>query len=351
MAGGHHRCCCSSKYCNEIRKIFTEAKDPRGGRPVEMKYSESHVFTPYFQCLCRNLHIPPDKKASIRKVGAHFHVARHHWKPELVAKGGRWTSLLTKHEAKKYLHKIEIIDQVKKNGVIFYRKVPNEPIEKMKKIADAMKIGEGEERSRRAKNRAEIKEDKDKVILELKQINECLKEEVSSKAKKISQQARVIRCLKAKLANVKKEESNISTGDEGSDNMFTLQEVMEMIREHGGISRLTITDDGWHKLNPGAALTLFGFKTWDETKIYVKCLFPDVDVIQSSQRITIRPTRGSNQDRTSRLLLPHLSNFERCLIAKLFFHRKLTSEFLGLVFRPLTRPINQIQSLIRSWSL
>ena len=53
----------------------------------------------------------------------------------------------------------------------------------------------------------------------------------------------------------------------------------------GGLSRLTIMSSEWHQKNRDAPNMLFGFLTWLETKIYIKCLFPDVN---TTERIYIK---------------------------------------------------------------
>ena len=53
---------------------------------------------------------------------------------------------------------------------------------------------------------------------------------------------------------------------------------------------------------------LFGFLTWSQTKIYIKCLFPDVD---TTERINIIAEQGELK------CVDKLTEFEHCLVAKM----------------------------------
>ena len=116
---------------------------------------------------------------------------------------------------------------------------------------------------------------------------------------------------------------------EAIEGSYTIQDVTDIILKIGGISRATLFNRDFHKKYPGAAKCLWGFESYDETLIMVKCLFDDVDVnITPSFQTTNK--RKSNE---AKLSFPYrLTPLEQCLICKLFFRRGLNEEFIGLIF-------------------
>ena len=51
----------------------------------------------------------------------------------------------------------------------------------------------------------------------------------------------------------------------------------------GGLNRFTLINTEWHLNSHDTANTFFGFDTWEERKIYIKYLFPDVDIIKNNE--------------------------------------------------------------------
>ena len=102
--------------------------------------------------------------------------------------------------------------------------------------------------------------------------------------KGVEQKDRVIKALKVRVHRLRNNDSTSSSAVEkdGVGVRFTLAHVMRMIREYVSLSHRTISDDHWHQMHPGSASTLFGFKTWNKAKAYISYLFPDVDVVQTS---------------------------------------------------------------------
>lgn len=100
----------------------------------------------------------------------------------------------------------------------------------------------------------------------------------------------------------------------------------------GGLSRLTVTDDKWHENHPKASKVLFGFATWDETTRYVRALFPDVD---TNQRCAVKFQANKSSKDSGYYVTPHhLTDFERCLLCKMFFrsipHRGKLAAIFGV---------------------
>ena len=106
----------------------------------------------------------------------------------------------------------------------------------------------------------------------------------------------------------------------------------------GGLSRLTIMSSEWHQKNRNAANMLFGFPTWLETKIYIKCLFPDVN---TTERIYIKVENGQL------MCVDKLSEFEHCLVAKMFFQCLPKRTSLGAVWNLSN---SQIKRILSKWA-
>ena len=107
------------------------------------------------------------------------------------------------------------------------------------------------------------------------------------------------------VATMKKQEEHIKQLQEEKEKQLKKFDI-EM-QKRGGLSRYTLTSDLYHKLNPGVAHELFGFKNWKTTKRYLHCLF-------SKQKIGKPPKRKYlNQNKP-------ITNYEKCLIALMRMH-------------------------------
>ena len=69
--------------------------------------------------------------------------------------------------------------------------------------------------------------------------------------------------------------------------------------------------------------------------VMVECLFPDVGVDKNP---TMYPVKKNNRPpkekkrHDAKLVMQPLIDIEKCLLARLFFRRDLTQDFLGLIF-------------------
>jgi hypothetical protein len=82
----------------------------------------------------------------------------------------------------------------------------------------------------------------------------------------------------------------------------------------GGLCRQNLTSTEWHAANPDAARHLFGFKSWRETKAYMLCFWPDLDIPEGLEHTS------------------DMTPFEQALICKMRFRRALTEKALGLMW-------------------
>lgn len=101
------------------------------------------------------------------------------------------------------------------------------------------------------------------------------------------------------------------------------QTVMDFLINHGGLSRFTIMDDHWHARNPQAANQLFGFKTWNETKLRINEKFPD---------IRIEETPKIYRSKKNLIDMGEATDLEKCLCVKLMDRTSITAGRAALLF-------------------
>ena len=142
--------------------------------------------------------------------------------------------------------------------------------------------------------------------------------------------------LKQTSKRRKEKVNNVSVDNkllrEQLDGAYTIQDVTDMLVKAGGISRVTLFSDKFHKKYPGAAKCLWGFESYEETVTYVQCLFPDLDV-KNIPKLHPTKKRKSRDDDNVKLDLPWcMTPLEKCLACRLFFRTDLNQEFIGLIF-------------------
>ena len=91
-----------------------------------------------------------------------------------------------------------------------------------------------------------------------------------------------------------------------------------------GLNRFTLQCDDWHKKHPKAANHLFGFKSWHETKVHLRCFWPDVK----------KPDPKTLQIETD------MSMYEKLLITKMRFQRAMSEDMLALIWGRVQSSIN-----------
>ena len=102
--------------------------------------------------------------------------------------------------------------------------------------------------------------------------------------------------------------------------------IADAVSSIGGLSRCTITSDGYHSVNPSYAKILFGFLDWDETKLYIKLFF---GVEHSHMNIGIG----------GQLKPEHCNDFEQIIISLIFLHSFTHRSKLGIIFGVSRRTI------------
>ena len=117
--------------------------------------------------------------------------------------------------------------------------------------------------------------------------------------------------------------------------------------KQGGLCRLSISSDAYHKSNPNVAKKLFGFadrrkkednplSSWDVTKNFIKCMFG----IEHKE-----PTIKSTRDASGRS--KKLSRFEQILLTLTFFTNAFDYEYIATIFG-VTRKV--VGLCIKGWA-
>jgi len=93
-------------------------------------------------------------------------------------------------------------------------------------------------------------------------------------------------------------------------------EVMEKLcGPHGGWNRLTFVSSSWHEAHPKQAKYLYGFQSWQETRQIIL------------HKFGLEPPEPSLE-----LLEAPLTEFERCVIAKMYGQRKVDMTTIGVFY-------------------
>eukprot|EP00956_Cyclotella_meneghiniana_P021229 scaffold38305_cov62-Cyclotella_meneghiniana.AAC.5 len=109
----------------------------------------------------------------------------------------------------------------------------------------------------------------------------------------------------------------------------------------GGLSRLTLFNDEWHQNHPDAARQLWGYHSWEETKLYVAAYFPDLETgYDPSKHVKLSKDSLSFE-------LPNITPFEACLIIRMFFHRFSHQQVVGLL---INRDRSRVGQMLRDWA-
>jgi hypothetical protein len=100
-------------------------------------------------------------------------------------------------------------------------------------------------------------------------------------------------------------------------------EFQAFLLTRGGLCRDNLISDEWHGKYPDLASHLFGFRNWTETKAYIWSLFPHI--MESKQVPKGVDFRSHSKDR-------NVSEFEKCILAKMRIHRGYPEKTLGGMF-------------------
>ena len=178
--------------------------------------------------------------------------------------------------------------------------------------------------------------EKDDKIKELERLVEDLRKQIK-KVKQTSKRRKV----KANSVS----EDNKMLRDQ-LDELYSVQDVTDILVKVGGLSRATLFSKEFHHKYPGAAKCLWGFDSYEETLVMVKCLFEDVNIDDIPTLRSNKKRKATNND--VMLDLPRITKpLEKCLICRMFFRNDLSHEFIALIFG---RHRTTIGSILKEWA-
>merc|ERR1719221_792349 len=167
--------------------------------------------------------------------------------------------------------------------------------------------------------------------------------------KQLAEKDKQLQTAKRAVARNKKQASK-ATGEasKAKDNLVAKHKddtaqlhaaVFLMLENHGGLSRLTIFNKAWHAKNPDACQLLFGYRTWDEARTFVKCLFPDLNVKYDPAEFLF-----SDSDKPD---LPPFKLFDKYMLTQMFLHCFANQQIIGMI-ASITRTF--IGQFIAEWA-
>lgn len=152
---------------------------------------------------------------------------------------------------------------------------------------------------------------------------------MSMKRKLVEKASESKRSKRKAKSVVSKSDAKMKEADLDMSGEVQWDNVMKLPEKNGGLSGLTIFNNGWHRNHPAAAKLLFGFRSWSETKNYVQCSTP------------------RNNTCRWRYDLTGMKDFESCLVCRLFFHHRENEGILGLIWN---RHRTQMGRILHKWS-
>ena len=382
-------CVCNWKDCARYRKFFTEIGHMFGGDCVRLSYGSTCNSLNLQRATFHNLHVPSERQHEFKreheaiksggKRGREYAggatkrvripVAKHHWSEEMhrmIADGNGqyWTTPVSPDDAEKYqclIANYKGDDMMKydptigseprsatwiKKHPVMYIKSPNNPRRSVKAlynelVSNRKSVEESRDERRSTEEWRRLVNAKDAEIQDLKKRKNALEGELVSMKQKLGEKATESKRSKRKAKSIaSKSHAKMQEADLDMSGKVEWNSVMKLLETNGGLSRLTMFSDGWHQNHSTAAKLLFGFRSWSETKKYVQCLFPFINI-----RCVPAPRRpetiGGDIDLTD------MTDFESCLMCRLFFHHRENEGILGLIWN---RHRTQIGRILHKWS-
>ena len=285
-----HRCICGYTRCKDVRNGFRGTRHIFDTRPILLKIPrQCEEWTVFFDSLMRNLHVTPEiqQKLNGMKLGDRFAVCAHHFTEETVLRywrndsvGKCWAKQFKREEACLFLHlPLDNRDRDKNNN---YFIDASHPMEDAASIAVSLHSNRAERASHRSSDDATSESMRSNVTVEDNNGQQDREETIRSLrvlVKKLQEKNRQLRqAKKRKMDRINSVVSDNKQLRGEMDQCFTLDDVTDILRCIGGLSRATIFDKAFHDKHPTAAKCMWGFESYDETLAIVDCLFPDVNV-------------------------------------------------------------------------
>lgn len=367
--------CDWGETCCQLQTFFGARNHALGGY-VELKYNPNSCdFMNLWKAAIKYLHIPQSYQDELaanyqsNNTPPKVRISRFHFPVELVMQHKpAWLTPMTRGEAEQLgcykdlsppAHEDALIkynstlgkgqsDRMKKRhaGNVQLRKVPCASRNDVTAFAGAMQqqvspvrrldldsrrerhnIDQAQQQIRRDTVAAEARSPdewttmlsrKEAETSALQSENEILKAEVEQLLKQLNEKDQALLNAQAESKKYKKRAYRSQSALECAEKEIeaareaVFQQFMILLSKSGGLSRLTIFNDEWHKRHKDAARLLYGYKSWEEAKLYV-CAYFDGEVFVTD------PSKNIDVNKDGDMLLPSLSAFEQCLLCKMFF--------------------------------
>ena len=151
---------------------------------------------------------------------------------------------------------------------------------------------------------------------------------------------RVMKTHKLKMANLNSELalSQAKRTESESELSRVIRENEITVKSHNrdtvlkyssGLQRSTILSDAWHVSNPSMSHHLLGFVTFEEYKVYCRCIFPDLVLLSGQMQSDV------------------ITEWEKCTMVKIRMRRGTTYEMIGAIW---SRNRSSIGIYVKDWA-
>jgi len=321
-----HRCICGYKTCPKLWEEYSGTGHVYDRANIRLEKSDNPLWLPFQESLLRNLHVSEEMGEAIITApkGYRFSVAPYHFTEKVVAKywsnpavRGAWKQRFTRQEAEGLLH-LPLDERDKDKDVGKYFVNANNPIvgaaqklltiksDRGKRLQERSSTDSGD--SEKKALRASLERKNTKLAKHEAELRRCYEiiEELTRENHVIKQKNRR---WGGKMGSLSAENEDLREKVEKS---MSLEDVMKILREVGGISRLTIFDMKWHKKHPKACMCLWGIQDFEELLVLIECLFPDVDITKLPKLETKR--KSKRRKKSPNMGLPVLSDIEVSMV-------------------------------------
>lgn len=351
--GDDHPCVCGYASCPRLRKGYVGTDHAYDRIPIRFKKPDdpnNPLWLPFQESLIRNLHVSDEWEEKIRSGGAgfRFSVAAHHFDIKLLQKypamRGMWRKRFNHEEATALLH--NPLDNRDTDGGQYFVNANNSVVDAAVQMATlrsdrgtraATRTATDDSETATLASSTDATTDTEEALRKCQDVVESLRKERKVLLQKCKRRGERVQNVEAENERLRKRAAS----------EYTIEELTDILRKVGGISRATLFDRKWHENHAGAAKCLWGFNSFDETLVMVECLFPDVDLKELPQLQPNKRRRVQSTGASDSVKMPYMSQIEKCLVCRLFFRRDLTQEFIGLI---VDRHRTTVGLILKEWA-
>lgn len=124
-------------------------------------------------------------------------------------------------------------------------------------------------------------------------------------------------------------EGRLSEEKDASSDMSAKHDSDIKEQYSSGLQRRLILSDNWHASNPLICGHIFGFHSFEEFKVYCKCLFPEIILSYGNQQSDL------------------ITEWEKCAMVKLRMRRSTTLQMIGSIW---SRNRNSVAAYMSEWA-